>query len=124
MGSWHRVYHAYLNMRRLLLILSGLLLAGCAAQTPPAQPAPVSLAQFTSASADSPALSFDPPVKPPYPLLGLDRASRERAAFFGFVDPTTEFYFISTYDDQGGCYPWGDGYDRLAVTAQAGTVTR
>jgi hypothetical protein len=112
-------------MRWLLLILGGLLLTGCAAQTPQAvQPTYPSLSQFTTASAAAPALSFDPPVMPSYPLPGLDRASRERSAFFGFIDPTTEFYFISTYDEQGSCYPWGDGYDRLAVTAQAGTVTR
>jgi hypothetical protein len=108
-----------------MLILGGLFLAGCAAQTPQAPPTPPSLSQFTSASADVPALSFDPPVMPSYPLLGLDRASRERGAFFGYIDATTQFYYISTYDDQGGCYPWGgDGYDRLAVTVQAGTVTR
>ncbi|HEX4123758.1 MAG TPA: hypothetical protein VHY37_03465 [Tepidisphaeraceae bacterium] len=113
-------------MRRLLLILGGLLMVGCAAQTPPlAPPTPPSLAQFTSASAAAPSLSFNPPVMPPYPLPGLDRASRERSAFFGYIDPTTEYYFISTYDEVGGGYcPWDDGYDRLAVTAQAGAVTR
>ena len=112
-------------MRRLILILGGLFLVGCAAQTPQVTPIPVSIAQYTTASAAAPSLSFDPPVMPTYPLLGLDRASRERGAFFGYIDSTTEFYFISTYDDQGGgCYPWGDGYDRLAVTGKAGTVTR
>lgn len=108
----------------MFLILGGLLMAGCAAQTPPPPPAPPSLAQFTTASAAAPALSFTPTVAPPYPLLGLDRGPRERSAFFGYVDPTTEYYFISTYDEIGGGCFWGDGYDRLAVTAQAGAVTR
>jgi hypothetical protein len=85
-------------MRRLLAILAAGILSGCAA---PAQKAPEpATVPLTSSSAASSALAFDPPVTQFEPAPDLSRSSHGTAAFAGFEDTTTTYFYVRTDDRQ------------------------
>jgi len=113
-------------VKRLPLILASLLTAGCAVNRPATvtqQSAPRVAAAPAYQPASASALVFDSPVVPPFPLPGLDREAREPSAFFGYDQSVTETYFIFTDDDQSG-FSCQDAYDREAVSARFGTLSR
>ena len=107
---------------RPALIISALLLTGCAAGAP-RQSAKTSALPKDYEPSEASALAFDAPVTPPYPLLGLAREPREMAAFAGFQDSVTEFFAVST-DDYQSSDPWNDSYTRESVSVKIGTRTR
>jgi hypothetical protein len=107
-------------MKRIALILVTLLAAGCAVNKPAVTVEPAH-ADYQPAAAS--ALVFASPVTPSAPLLGLDRADREPSAFLGYEDSIVESYFIYTDDAQNDC-PFFNSYDREAVYAKVGTLTR
>jgi hypothetical protein len=85
-------------MRRVLATITAVMLAGCAA---PAQKAsePVAV-PLTSSSSASSALAFDPPVTQFEPTPDLSRSTHGTAAFAGFEDTTTTYFYVRTDDRQ------------------------
>ena len=69
------------------------------------------------------ALAFDPPLAPDYPLLGLDRDSREPGAFIGYQDSVTE-YFASGLSDNQSDDPNQAGFDRWSSSTRVGVRYR
>ncbi len=73
------------------------------------------------------ALAFDPPALAGVSQLDLSRDDRDAAAFAGFQDATTTYYFLQSYDYQAN-YSYGaggrgsipDGYQRQAVSQSYG----
>jgi hypothetical protein len=113
-------------MKRLPLILASLLTVGCAANRPVAltqKSPPPAVTAPTYHPAPASALCFASSVGPAFPLPGLDRDAREPSAFFGYDQSVTETYFLFTDDDQGN-FPCQDSYDREAVSAKFGTLSR
>ena len=98
------------------------MLTGCAASAPPETAKTAAPARFYE-PAEASALVFDTPVGPPYPLLGLAREERQMAAFAGFQDSVTEFFFVAS-DDSQSTNPWNNSYDRQSVSVKVGTRTR
>ena len=103
-------------------------LAGCASQ--PAAVAPVQQTSSYSPTSAA-ALAFDPPVLAGMPRLDLSRDGRGAAAFAGFDDGATTYYFLQTddwYSDLAG--GWGgrggnrDDYQRQAVSQTFGISYR
>jgi len=107
---------------RWALIISTLLLTGCAASAPQENGKTSALPKNYDSSEAS-ALAFDAPVGPAYPLLGLAREPREIGAFAGFQDSVTEFFAVST-DDYQSSNPWNNSYDRESISVKVGTRTR
>lgn len=79
-------------------------------------------------AAPAAALAFDPPVLAGMPQLDLSRDDRGTAAFAGFQDATTTYYFLQTNDWYSG-YSGGAGglrgnnpdyYQRQAVSETYG----
>jgi hypothetical protein len=100
-------------------------LAGCASQ--PSGVAPAQQARSYS-PASAAALAFDPPVLAGTPRLDLSRDGRGPAAFAGFNDATTTYYFLEsndTWSDYAGG-GWGgrggnpNDYQRQAVSETFG----
>ena len=113
-------------MKRLTLIFASLLAAGCAANRPSQltqQSAGPVAPEGTYRPAAASALVFASPVGPAFPLAGLDRDAREPSAFFGYDQGITENYFLFTDDEQSD-FPGADSYDREAVSAKFGTLSR
>jgi len=107
---------------RWALIISTLLLTGCAASAPQENGKTSALPKNYDSSEAS-ALAFDAPVGPAYPLLGLAREPREIGAFAGFQDSVTEFFAVST-DDYQSSNPLNNSYDRESISVKVGTRTR
>jgi hypothetical protein len=85
-------------MRAVLFMITAVTLAGCAA---PTQKAPEAAAvPLTSSSAASSALAFDPPVAQFEPTPDLSRSTHGTAAFAGFEDTTTTYFYVRTDDRQ------------------------
>ncbi len=82
-------------MRVRWLIISTALLAGCASK-------PVSTAYQTQANLDnsSSALVFDPPIAMNEPAIDLSRSTHGEAAYAGYEDTTTTYFYIHTDDRQ------------------------
>ena len=118
-------------MRLPLLILSGLLFAGCASQ--PAQivvinaPPPVPTAKAPIYDeAVSAALVFPPPITQDGPRLDLSREGRDQAAFAGFEDVITTFYYMRQDDYQSsyGHHHNNDQFQREAISERVGVSYR
>ena len=112
-----------MRWRGFIAILA-MALAGCASQ--PSGVAPVQQARSYS-PASAAALAFDPPVLAGMPRLDLSRDGRGPAAFAGFEEGTTTYYFLQTddwYSDfAGGWHGRGgnsDDYQRKAVSQTFG----
>jgi len=112
-----------------ILVIS---LAGCAMQ--PASVAPVQQVRtYTDVTAT--ALAFDPPVLAGYPEVDLSRDGRGPAAFDGFQEGSTTYYYLrsddwySDFSGQGGGRGGGrglnsDNYQRRAVSETYGISYR
>ena len=70
----------------------------------------------------SAALAFDPPLAIDQPPIDLSRSTRGEAAFYGFEDPTTSFYFVQTDDRRTTDNT--DRYAREGFVGQTGAVHR
>jgi hypothetical protein len=107
---------------RWALVITALLLTGCAASTSRETGKTAALTKDYESSEAS-ALAFDTRVAPPYPLLGLAREPREMGAFAGFQDSVTEYFVVATDDNQSS-EPWNDSYNRESISVKVGTRTR
>lgn len=110
-------------MRRGLLILSGLMLAGCASKPAPivvTSPAPI------YDEAVSAALVYPPPITQDGPRLDLSREGRDQAAFAGFEDVITSFYYLRQDDYQAsyGRHHNNDQFQREAISERVGVSYR
>jgi hypothetical protein len=108
-------------MRWITPIILIAALAGCASQ--PASVAPSQQVQTYQPSCSA-ALAFDPPVISGMPRLDLSRDGRGTAAFAGFQQESTTYYFLQTddyYSDYlNGPTGLGNGYQRDAVSQTYG----
>src|SRR3954452_16105543 len=105
-------------MRITWAILAAALLGGCATQHPAPVPAPLN----TTSTTGSAALAFDPPLTLYQARLDLSRSTRGNAAFAGFEDTTTTYYFVRTDDRQAS-----DGTERFqrdGYSAKLGAIRR
>lgn len=97
--------------------MAGVLLAGCASQEPPVKPLVTSAPARASA-----ALAFDPPITLSEPPIDLSRDVRGPAAFAGFEDSTTTYFYINTDDRQ--TTDQTDRFAREAYIAKVGATRR
>src|SRR4051812_45571005 len=100
------------------LLLSALgVISGCAS-APPESPPLTTVVEWTPAygnpvyegqAVTASALVFTPPVAANEPLASFDRSSRERGAFLGYDEGSTEVYRITVDDRQifGNGAGWG-----------------
>jgi hypothetical protein len=103
-------------MRITWAILGAACLAGCATH----HPAPVLLTTTTTKA--SAALAFDPPMTLSEPRLDLSRDTRGNAAFAGFEDTTTTYYYVRTDDRQTTDFT--DRFQRDGYSAKVGSLRR
>src|ERR1700749_3478959 len=75
-----------------VIVVAGLV-GGCASQEPPPP-------QLTSSATASSALAFDPPLTLLNQDLDLARNTHGEAAFAGFEDTTTTYFYVRTDDRQ------------------------
>jgi len=110
-------------MRLVPIIFLAVMLAGCAAQQTGVSPDQPVMAAYTNGGAG--ALAFDPPVLAGVPRLDLSRDDRGPAAYAGYQDTTTTFYYLRVDDRQGDrrCRS-RYGYDREAVSETYGVSYR
>lgn len=107
-------------MRTLWVILSGILITGCAAHKPAAMPqANITAPAPLVASA---ALVFDPPIIQQEPRLDLSRSTRGPAAFAGFEDTTTTYFYVRTDDRQTTDFT--DRFEREGYSSKVGAIRR
>jgi len=88
------------------------------------------------ASLPAAALVFSPPLLQDAPPLELSRDERRPAAFVGYPEGVTEFFYVRWDDRQGGGGGWGSGsdgtwgsgfhdrYERRAVSEKVGVLYR
>jgi len=106
-------------MRRVLLLISVLAVAGCQSQKPAARHVE-SEEPFDSAQAA--ALVFDPSLANDTYLPDLSRDPRERSAFLGYEDLTTTFSCLRVEDRATTDH--SDRYERTAITERTSLRTR
>jgi hypothetical protein len=82
-------------MRVRWLIISAGLLAGCASK-----PATTTYQTQSNLETSSSALVFDPPIAMNEPAIDLTRSTHGEAAYAGYEDTTTTFFYIHTDDRQ------------------------
>lgn len=70
----------------------------------------------------SAALAFDPPVTLVEPRLNLSRSARGEAAFAGFEDVTTTYFYVRTDDRQTTDFT--DRFRREGYSAKIGSIRR
>jgi hypothetical protein len=105
------------DMRRVVVILCGLVLVGCSSSRKD-KPVDHSLSDAAPASA----LVFTPPISYDVPPLDLSREPRARAAFVGYEDLTTTFFYLRLDDRQIDSKR--GRFERRAVTERIGVSYR
>jgi hypothetical protein len=93
------------------------LLWGCAAAPQPAPPV-----VSTAVSKASSALAFDPPITQTEPDLDLARNTHGQAAFAGFEDTTTTYFYVRTDDRQ--TQDSTQRFEREGYSAKVGAIRR
>jgi hypothetical protein len=76
----------------------------------------------TTTTAASAALAFDPPLTLSEPRLDLSRSTRGNAAFAGFEDTTTTYFYVRTDDRQ--TTDSTDRFTRDGYSAKVGALRR
>ena len=122
-------------MRVGAMLLTLMLLCGCAASAPTTEAEPLARAE-APASADvsgksafdeavAAALVFDPPVALGEPELLLARDQRQAGAFVGFDQVTTTFSYVRIDDRQRLEHGhFHDRVERRAISVRMGSSTR
>ena len=112
-------------MRWGLITISGFLLAGCASKPPVQVVTAPSPRVYDDAVAA--ALVFDPPAISDGQRLNVTREGRSQAAFGGFDELITTFYYLRVDDYQqgfnGNCRN-SDRFQREAITERVGVSYR
>jgi hypothetical protein len=102
-------------MRLTCLFIAAALLAGCASSTHPVM-------SNGNDKPSSAALVFDPPVAMYDRPLDLSRNNRGEAAYAGFEDTTTTYFYIHTDDRQ--TTDLSDRFVREGYSDKVGSVHR
>jgi hypothetical protein len=115
-------------MRLGVYLFTAVLVGGCASRPAP-PPVAGSAPALVYDDAVAAALVFDPPVVINAPPTDFSREGRGAAAFAGFDDVVTTFYYLSIDDRQGGYGKDGRGrsldrFERQAVTERVGVSYR
>ena len=116
-------------MRCLALIVAGMLLTGCASRAKTSEqakqgPEPVMAAYRYDASSSASALAFDPPVVANAITPNLAREGRGEAAYVGYDETITTYFYLRNDDRQ---FIQGDGadrYERRAISERFGVSYR
>jgi hypothetical protein len=113
-------------MRLWLLATVVLALGGCASQPQAVSQRQQPVPRYAPATAG--ALALDPPVLAGSPRLDLSRDDRGPAAFAGFEDSSTTFYYLEVddwYSDyNGGRDGLRDDFGRHASSESYGVIHR
>jgi hypothetical protein len=115
------------------ILLSALTTVGCASK--PAHPAATAAPELARIYDDAvaAALVYDPPVVANSPRIEISREGRAPAAFAGFEEITTTFYYLRVDDRQlnyggggasGGQHINNDRFERQAITERVGVSYR
>jgi hypothetical protein len=115
------------------ILLGALTTVGCASK--PAHPAATTTAEPARIYDDAvaAALVYDPPVIANSPRIEISREGRAPAAFAGFEELTTTFYYLRVDDRQlnyggggasGGQHINNDRFERQAITERVGVSYR
>jgi hypothetical protein len=147
------------RLAAIAFLLSALgVISGCTTAPPESAPPLTTVVEWTPAygspvyegqAVTASALVFTPPVAANEPLASIDRSSRERSAFLGYDEGSTEVYRITVDDRQvfgngvgsagwgvrgggfgggffafGSGYGWADRYDRQVYSERTGSIRR
>jgi hypothetical protein len=112
-------------MRWGSLLLSGIFTVGCASkQTQPLAVAPPPAAPIYD-DAVAAALVYEPPMVANAPAIEITREGRAQAAYAGFDDVITTFYFLQVDDRQQSYNGYRrDRFERQAITTRVGVSYR
>ncbi len=118
----------------ILISIFALTLAGCASHQPSAvsdhpltdSQGSISASQPRYSPSPAAVLAFDPPALAGSPRLDLSREDRGPAAFAGFEDESTTFFYLRVDDWfsdnlHGSSLPSRDQYQRRSVSETYGT---
>jgi hypothetical protein len=118
-GVWHRVCERQIVLK-IIFILAGALLAGCATEPPVMQTSNTTPPQpITGGSA---ALVFDAPITLAEAPINISRDDRGPAAFLGFVDESVSSYDTFSFNRQSS--DRSDRYFQDSFTEKTGTIRR
>jgi hypothetical protein len=106
-------------VRKIIFILAGVLLTGCATQPPVMQSSNIAPPPTTGGST---ALAFDAPITQGEPSIDISRDDRGPTAFLGFVDESTSVYDIFTLNRQSS--DRSDRFFQDSYTEKTGTIRR
>ena len=115
-------------MRSVVIIIAGMLLTGCAGRAKTSasiEPQPeATLASYRYEDASAAALAFDPPVLAGAYQPDLDRTGRGEAAYVGYDEVITTFFYLRNDDRQIFHGDGADRYERRAISERFGVSYR
>jgi hypothetical protein len=107
-----------MSMRIVLILMSGLLVCGCASQRQ--APAPTTQAVPSYEPSGASALIFEP-TSPAGPRIDLARRDRQPGAFGGYETLISTYFYLRVDDRQRSD---GDRYERRNITETVGVRVR
>jgi hypothetical protein len=116
-------------MRQLILLTLAATIVGCASQPAP-QPAPIAQSHDLYNNAVAAALVYGPPISTDAARIDLSREGRGQAAYWGYEDVTTTYYYLwqddyqRSYGGHGRHSGQNDRFEREAITQRAGVSYR
>ena len=115
-------------MRSVVIFVAGMLLTGCASRAKTSasmesHPDPT-LASYRYEDASASALAFDPPVVAAAYVPDLDRTGRGEAAYVGYDEVITTFFYLRNDDRQIFQGDGADRYERRAISERFGVSYR
>jgi hypothetical protein len=116
-------------MRSVVIIIAGMLLTGCASRAKTSasmepQPLDAKLASYRYEDASASALAFDPPLLAGAYVPELDRTARGEAAYVGYDEVITTFFYLRNDDRQIFQGDGADRYERRAISERFGVSYR
>ena len=115
-------------MRWLTMIVVGTLLTGCATRAKSSEPIashPESeLDNYSYATTAASALAFDPPVVSDAVTPNLSREGRELAAYVGYDEVITTYFYLRLDDRQVIQTDGPERYERRAISERFGVSYR
>jgi hypothetical protein len=115
-------------MRSVVIIIAGMLLTGCASRAKTSasmEPHPdPTLASYRYEDASASALAFDPPLLAGAYVPELDRTARGEAAYVGYDEVITTFFYLRNDDRQIFQGDGADRYERRAISERFGVSYR
>jgi hypothetical protein len=116
-------------MRSAVVIVIGMMLVGCASraktsQRVQAQPQPELASYRYDVESSASALAFDPPIVANAVTPNLSRVGRGEAAYVGYDEPITTFFYLRTDDRQVFQGDSNSRYERRATSERFGVSYR